>query len=36
MVGDGPEKVKAENLCAELGIEDKVIFFGNSKNQKIL
>lgn len=30
MVGDGPEKVKAENLCAELGIEDKVIFFGNS------
>ena len=30
MVGDGPEKVKAEKLCAELGIEDKVIFFGNS------
>jgi len=30
MVGDGPEKVKAENLCVELGIEDKVIFFGNS------
>ena len=30
MVGDGPEKVKAENLCTELGIEDKVIFFGNS------
>lgn len=30
MVGDGPEKEKAENLCAELGIEDKVIFFGNS------
>ena len=30
MVGDGPEKKKAEKLCAELGIEDKVIFFGNS------
>lgn len=30
MVGDGPEKIKAEKLCAELGISDKVIFFGNS------
>jgi N-acetyl-alpha-D-glucosaminyl L-malate synthase BshA len=30
MVGDGPEKEKAENLCQELGIMDKVIFFGNS------
>jgi N-acetyl-alpha-D-glucosaminyl L-malate synthase BshA len=30
MVGDGPEKVKAEQLCKELNIEDKVIFFGNS------
>lgn len=30
MVGDGPEKSKAEQLCNELGIEDKVIFFGNS------
>jgi len=30
MVGDGPEKEKAEYLCAELGITDKVIFFGNS------
>ncbi|WP_162127750.1 N-acetyl-alpha-D-glucosaminyl L-malate synthase BshA [Flavobacterium phycosphaerae] len=30
MVGDGPEKAKAEQLCAELGIQDKVIFFGNS------
>jgi N-acetyl-alpha-D-glucosaminyl L-malate synthase BshA len=30
MVGDGPEKEKAERMCAELGIEDKVIFFGNS------
>ncbi|WP_306350197.1 N-acetyl-alpha-D-glucosaminyl L-malate synthase BshA [Flavobacterium sp. '19STA2R22 D10 B1'] len=30
MVGDGPEKEKAEILCAKLGISDKVIFFGNS------
>jgi L-malate glycosyltransferase len=30
MVGDGPEKEKAERLCEELGIQDKVIFFGNS------
>jgi N-acetyl-alpha-D-glucosaminyl L-malate synthase BshA len=30
MVGDGPEKERAERLCAELGITDKVIFFGNS------
>jgi N-acetyl-alpha-D-glucosaminyl L-malate synthase BshA len=30
MVGDGPEKEKAERLCRELGIQDKVIFFGNS------
>ncbi|HEY0045088.1 MAG TPA: N-acetyl-alpha-D-glucosaminyl L-malate synthase BshA [Flavobacterium sp.] len=30
MVGDGPEKQKAEKLCKKLGIEDKVIFLGNS------
>ncbi len=30
MVGDGPEKEKAEQLCFELGIQEKVIFFGNS------
>ena len=37
MVGDGPEKEKAEKLCEELGIEDKVIFFGNSNEiDKIL
>ncbi len=30
MVGDGPEKSRAVQLCKELGIEDKVIFFGNS------
>ena len=37
MVGDGPEKEKAEQLCKELGIEEKVIFFGNSNEiDKIL
>jgi N-acetyl-alpha-D-glucosaminyl L-malate synthase BshA len=37
MVGDGPEKEKAERLCEELGIQDKVIFFGNSNEiDKIL
>ncbi|MDY0089495.1 MAG: N-acetyl-alpha-D-glucosaminyl L-malate synthase BshA [Flavobacteriaceae bacterium] len=37
MVGDGPEKEKAEQLCEELGISDKVIFFGNSNEiDKIL
>lgn len=30
MVGDGPERAKAEKLCRKLGISDKVIFFGNS------
>jgi len=30
MVGDGPEKEPAEQLCEKLGIEDKVIFFGKS------
>lgn len=30
MVGDGPERPRAEQLCQELGISDKVIFFGNS------
>ncbi|MEO8255219.1 MAG: glycosyltransferase, partial [Flavobacterium sp.] len=34
---DGPEKEKAELLCQELGILDKVIFFGNSNEiDKIL
>ena len=37
MVGDGPEKEKAEYLCQELGILEKVIFFGNSNEiDKIL
>jgi L-malate glycosyltransferase len=30
MVGDGPERAVAEKLCGDLGITDKVIFFGNS------
>lgn len=30
MVGDGPEKEKAEKQCEELRISDKVIFFGNT------
>lgn len=37
MVGEGPEKEKAEILCEQLGISDKVIFFGNSNDiDKIL
>ncbi len=37
MVGEGPEKENAERLCMELGIFDKVIFFGNSNEiDKIL
>lgn len=37
MVGDGPEKEVAEQMCLELGIYDKVIFFGNSNEiDKIL
>jgi len=30
MVGEGPSKVLAEEYCRELGIDDKVVFFGNS------
>ena len=30
MVGEGPEKEKAEVQCEGLGIEDKVLFLGNS------
>ncbi|QKX06543.1 N-acetyl-alpha-D-glucosaminyl L-malate synthase BshA [Aquimarina sp. TRL1] len=30
MVGDGPERLGAEQLCRKLGIKDKVIFLGNS------
>ncbi|MFT4848051.1 MAG: N-acetyl-alpha-D-glucosaminyl L-malate synthase BshA [Sediminicola sp.] len=37
MVGEGPEKEMAEELCASKGIEDKVIFLGNSNEiDKIL
>jgi N-acetyl-alpha-D-glucosaminyl L-malate synthase BshA len=37
MVGEGPEKEKAEQLCESLGIADKVIFLGNSNEiDKIL
>lgn len=37
MVGDGPEREKAELQCQKLGITDKVIFFGNSNEiDKIL
>ncbi|MCJ7756655.1 MAG: N-acetyl-alpha-D-glucosaminyl L-malate synthase BshA, partial [Gillisia sp.] len=37
MVGDGPEKEMAENLVMELGIEDKVVFLGQSNEvDKIL
>ena len=30
MVGEGPEKEYAEQLCEELGIADNVLFLGNS------
>ena len=30
MVGDGPDRAKAEGLVRDLGISDKVIFLGNS------
>tara|TARA_R110002049_G_scaffold293219_2_gene478095 strand:+ start:1359 stop:2501 length:1143 start_codon:yes stop_codon:yes gene_type:complete len=30
MVGEGPEKEKAEELAEKLGIKDKVVFLGNS------
>ncbi|WP_299113287.1 N-acetyl-alpha-D-glucosaminyl L-malate synthase BshA [uncultured Winogradskyella sp.] len=30
MVGEGPEKEPAERLVEQLGISDKVVFFGNS------
>ena len=37
MVGEGPERVEAEQLCESLGITDKVVFFGNSNEiDKIL
>ncbi|MGM5471366.1 N-acetyl-alpha-D-glucosaminyl L-malate synthase BshA [Flavobacteriaceae bacterium LMO-SS05] len=37
MVGEGPERAQAEQQCKELGISDRVIFFGNSNEiDKIL
>jgi N-acetyl-alpha-D-glucosaminyl L-malate synthase BshA len=30
LVGDGPERDNAERLVTDLGLDDKVIFFGNS------
>lgn len=37
MVGEGPEKENAEYMCEQLGIQKKVIFFGNSNEiDKIL
>jgi N-acetyl-alpha-D-glucosaminyl L-malate synthase BshA len=37
MVGEGPEKEGAEQLCEQLRIQNKVIFFGNSNEiDKIL
>jgi len=37
LVGEGPEREGAERLCEDLGIEDKVIFLGNSNEiDKIL
>ncbi|WP_422091942.1 N-acetyl-alpha-D-glucosaminyl L-malate synthase BshA [Tenacibaculum ovolyticum] len=37
MVGDGPERLKAENLVNKFGLQDKVLFMGNSREvEKIL
>ncbi|QDO94826.1 N-acetyl-alpha-D-glucosaminyl L-malate synthase BshA [Formosa sediminum] len=37
LIGEGPDKEAAENLCDELGITEKVVFFGKSNEiDKIL
>ena len=37
MVGEGPERKQAEQLCKSYGIQDKVVFLGNSSEvDKIL
>jgi N-acetyl-alpha-D-glucosaminyl L-malate synthase BshA len=37
MIGEGPEKEKAEHLCEKLNIQDQVVFLGNSNEiDKIL
>ena len=32
MVGDGPDRAKAESRCRELGLSDDVVFLGKVKN----
>ena len=32
MVGDGPDRAKAEARCRELGLSDEVVFLGKVKN----
>ena len=32
MVGDGPDRAKAEARCRELGLSDDVVFLGKVKN----
>lgn len=37
MVGDGPDRLKVENLVTKFGIEEKVLFLGNSNEvEKLL
>jgi glycosyltransferase involved in cell wall biosynthesis len=31
LVGDGPERLPAERLCVQLGVEDDVLFLGNQE-----
>jgi N-acetyl-alpha-D-glucosaminyl L-malate synthase BshA len=31
MIGDGPERLPAEKLCGQLGVEDDVLFLGNQE-----
>ncbi len=31
LVGDGPERLPAEKLCAQLGVQDDVMFLGNQE-----
>ena len=32
MVGDGPDRAKAESRCRELGVSEHVVFLGKVKN----
>jgi glycosyltransferase involved in cell wall biosynthesis len=37
MIGEGPARENAERLCVQLGIQDRVVFLGNSNEvNKIL